>query len=136
LRRIAIFGIFTVLAVLTTFQEASENLRSVHATSGHLLHGLTKNNRLGAVMAVFDPTKISLLREGFPELSDTEFEVSMLFAHGASIDEISEMRDMSIAMVKKTLYLSKNKLNLPSSNSIKVITHLRVNTIILSKLSS
>ena len=63
-------------------------------------------------MATFDSTRFSVIREEFPTLSDSEFNIIILYSLGATLDEIVEIEMISKGMVKKKLYTSKCELNL------------------------
>ncbi|CNI65543.1 Uncharacterised protein [Yersinia frederiksenii] len=86
-------------------------------------------------MATFDSTRFSVIREEFPTLSDSEFNIIILYSLGATLDEIVEIEMLSKGMVKKKLYTSKCKLNLESVHSIRLIVNLKINIILLNKIS-
>lgn len=52
-------------------------------------------------MATFDSTRFSVIREEFPTLSDSEFNIIILYSLGATLDEIVEIEMLSKGMVKK-----------------------------------
>lgn len=87
-------------------------------------------------MATFDPTKFFVLREEFPELSDDEFSVSMLYAFGATYDEIVDCIGVTKPMVKKKLNSSKGKLSLESMHSIRLVVNMRISLSAITILKS
>ncbi|PVZ84148.1 hypothetical protein C9426_23860 [Serratia sp. S1B] len=87
-------------------------------------------------MAELDLTKFSPIREDFPELSDTEFGVSMLYAFGATYDEIEHCIGITKPMVKKSLNSSKCKLSLESTHSIRVVVNFRTNLNVINIIKS
>ena len=86
-------------------------------------------------MATLDPTGFSAIREGFPSLSDAEFNVIFFYACGASLDEMSVFLHTTKPMIKKRLNSSKSKLSLESVQAIRTIVNIKLNLAILSKLS-
>lgn len=86
-------------------------------------------------MAVVDPTEFSVIRKAFTELNDSDFNVCILYAYGATIDEIALAAGITPAMVKKKLNRTKENLALPSVHAIRLIVSIRCSLLILNKAS-
>lgn len=86
-------------------------------------------------MAAFDATMFTVVREEFPVLTDSEFNVVILYSLGATLDQIVEMEKISKGMVKKKLASSKCKLNLESVHTIRLLINIKFLAAILSKIS-
>lgn len=86
-------------------------------------------------MATQNLTGFSTIREGFPSLSDIEFNVIFLYACGATLDEIADFLHTTKPMIKKRLNSSKIKLSLESVQAIRTIVNIKLNLAILNKIS-
>jgi DNA-binding CsgD family transcriptional regulator len=77
-------------------------------------------------MAVFDPTQFSAVRNVFPELSNVQFETTVLYAIGLSQKEIADMRGVSLTSAKRTLETAREQYSLSSLSCLRSIFHVRL----------
>lgn len=77
-------------------------------------------------MAMFDPTQFASVRNVFPELSEIQCLVALLFSAGFSVKEIASQRQVSPSTVKNTLSCVKIKFEQPNIGGIRCVVLLRL----------
>lgn len=77
-------------------------------------------------MAVFDPTKFEYIRNIFPELSETQCLVALLYSVGFSVKEIASQRKVSPSTVNNILFCVREKFDQTNIRGIRCIVLLRL----------
>lgn len=77
-------------------------------------------------MAVLDPTQLASVRNVFPELSEMQCLIALLFSSGFSVKEIAWQRQVSPSTVKNTLACVKTKFDQPSIHGVRSVILLRL----------
>ncbi|HHA1672072.1 TPA: helix-turn-helix transcriptional regulator [Enterobacter roggenkampii] len=77
-------------------------------------------------MANVYPTHFDVLRNLFPELTETQCTITFLFSMGYTMKEISIKREISASTVKNTLNAVKNKLDQESLNGVRCVVLIRL----------
>lgn len=76
-------------------------------------------------LPIIDFKGLVSLKKLFPELTTSQFEITILFCIGVSIKEISHYRSISYSCVDNTLNNVKEKYNIPNLNNLRLIFLLR-----------
>lgn len=84
-------------------------------------------------MTAFDPTHYPELRNLFPELTSTEFEISILLALGVPKKTISDLRSCHYMTVDQLANSAKSKFELNSLISLITIIQVRLVLFVLRK---
>ena len=77
-------------------------------------------------MAALDPTQLASVRNVFPELSESQCLVALLFSSGFSVKEIAWQRQVSPSTIKNTLTSVKTKFDQPSIHGVRSVILLRL----------
>jgi DNA-binding NarL/FixJ family response regulator len=77
-------------------------------------------------MTILDIAQFEAARHLFPELSETQCLVALLFSAGLSVKEIASLRDISPSTVNNTLSTVKEKFELPSLCGVRCVIMLRL----------
>lgn len=84
-------------------------------------------------MTVFDLTEYPELRNLFPELTSTEFEISMLLAFGVPQKQISYLRSVSYRNTQKVVDSATKKFEQSSLTALITIIYVRLVLFVLRK---
>lgn len=77
-------------------------------------------------MAMPDPTQFESIRNVFPELSEMQCLMALLFSVGFSVKEIASQRKVSPSTVKNTLSCVREKFGQPNIGGIRCVILLRL----------
>lgn len=77
---------------------------------------------------------ITVLSDIFPELSEKQLKVAMLYAAGSSYESIAAICCISVETVRSQLKRSTKALNLKSNDSMRAVILLRTNLFMISMM--
>ncbi|UCQ13133.1 sigma factor-like helix-turn-helix DNA-binding protein [Edwardsiella tarda] len=72
------------------------------------------------------------LRLMFPELTESQFQVLMLYALGANSENIAEMLGRTVVAIKKTLQRIRQDLAIDKMETARLIYHSRIHTAMMA----